>query len=248
MKKDGIKWVDPHYKEYWKYVLALAKECYAAGFDEVQFDYIRFPGSRAPLVFPHGPNNGKINRSELITKFARYLKKNLSDLNKPTSFDVFGLVGNLHNNDLGIGQEWHKLSPYTNYMSPMMYPSHYPNGFAGIRTPDLRPYSIIAQSVARSIRANNNSKKPTNIRPWIQAFTAKWLKHHIPYGKNELNQQIKALKDKGIKSYLLWHPGSKFNLFYREVFNQKKKIVKENLEAEDLEANPEEEDILSSHN
>ena len=218
LEKNKLKWVDPHYKKYWDYIIDLARECYDAGFNEVQFDYIRFPGTSNTLIFPFKPKGKTLQRSYVITNFIRYAKEKLSDLNKPISIDVFGLVGNLHKNDLSIGQLWEKLSPYVDAISPMMYPSHYPKGFAGIKNPDLNPYLTIKKSISRSIKTNNRSSHPTGVRPWIQAFTAKWLPRHLPYGKVALTQQIKALKDAGVNSYLLWHPGSKFKKFYPEVF------------------------------
>ena len=132
------------------------------------------------------------------------MKEKLSKHKKPISADVFGLVGNVAD-DLSIGQIWEKIAPHVDYMSPMIYPSHYPKGFAKIKDPDLEPYKTITKSLKRSIKRNNQLKNPTKIRPWIQGFTAKWLTEYKRYGHKQLSSQIKALEDVGIEEYLIWN-------------------------------------------
>ena len=222
----GLKWIDPHNKEYWKYILSIVRECYKAGFDEVQLDYIRFPGTKIKLFYPHKKDS--LEPSEVIGSFAKYIRNNIRDYrSRKLSLDVFGLAGNISGNDLGIGQIWEQMAPHVDVMSPMMYPSHYPRNFAGIKFPDLEPFKIVKESVSRSIRTNNKSSSSTIIRPWIQAFTAKWLAKHVDYNSLLLLQQVQALKSEGIKGYLVWHPGSKYRKFYPQVFRNSVNLTKE---------------------
>ncbi len=208
LKKDKMAWVDPNSKSYWKYILNIAKEAFSAGVDEVQFDYIRFPARSSKLNYHN--EKKQTNKALVIKNFITFLNKHLK---QPLSIDVFGLVGNVKD-DLGIGQIWEDLAPQVDFISPMVYPSHYPLGFANIKQPDLSPYDTVLKSLKRSLKSNQKLTKPAIVRPWLQGFTAKWLKKFISYGPNELAAQIKALEELGIKSYLIWNPRSKYDKFF----------------------------------
>lgn len=112
---------------------------------------------------------------------------------------------------MGLGQFWEGISGYTDFISPMMYPSHYAKNSYGVKFPDSKPYDIIYKSTLDSINRNNNIDNPALIRPWIQSFTARWVKGYIPYTKKEINLQVKALKDLKINQYLLWDPSNRYN-------------------------------------
>ena len=131
------------------------------------------------------------------------------------SADVFGEVSNVHYN-LGIGQQWEAISSVVDYISPMIYPSHYQSGFRNISIPDAAPYDTIVKAIESAILRNKDLASPASIRPWIQGFTAKWVSGYIDYDKKALDSQIQALKDQGIYEYMIWHPSSRYEHFFKD--------------------------------
>ena len=113
---------------------------------------------------------------------------------------------------MGLGQYWEAISGYVHYISPMMYPSHYINGAYGIPVPDAEPYKTIYYCTLDSINRNENIDNPAIIRPWIQDFTARWVKGHITYDVKAINAQIQALEDLGVHEYLLWSPSNRYHM------------------------------------
>ena len=129
------------------------------------------------------------------------------------SADIYGQVGS-SSDDMALGQFWEAVSSEVDYVSPMMYPSHYGKGVYGLAVPDANPYKTIYASTKDSINRNNNIDSPAIIRPWIQAFTATWVKGHISYGPNEIKDQVKAMKDLGVDEYILWSPTNRYEKFF----------------------------------
>lgn len=210
---DGIIWVSAHDRNLWDYNLSVAEEAAKAGFNEIQFDYVRFPASNggkldAKLNYRNTKNESK---PETIQKYLTYAKERLNPLGIYTSADVYGQVGTF-SDDMGLGQHWEAVTQVVDYISPMMYPSHYGNGAYGIAVPDAQPYKTIYYSLKDSINRNENVKSPAVIRPWIQAFTAKWVKGYIPYNEREIREQIKAMNDLGVTEYLLWSPSNNYKI------------------------------------
>lgn len=210
---DGIVWVSAHDRNLWDYNLTVAEEAAKVGFNEIQFDYVRFPAS----------DNGKLDRvldyrnekneskPETIQKYLKYAKERLTPLKTYVSADVYGQVGTFPD-DMGLGQYWESISQVVDYISPMMYPSHYMKGAYGVAVPDAEPYKIIRYSLRDSINRNENISTPSDIRPWIQAFTATWVKGHIKYNEQAIREQIRAMNDLNVKEYLLWSPSNNYNI------------------------------------
>ena len=210
---DGIIWVSAHDRNLWDYNLSVAEEAAKAGFNEIQFDYVRFPASNGgkldtKLNYRNTKNESK---PETIQKYLKYAKERLNVLGVYTSADVYGQVGTF-SDDMGLGQHWEAVTQVVDYISPMMYPSHYGNGAYGIAVPDAQPYKTIYHSLKDSINRNENVNSPAVIRPWIQAFTAKWVKGYIPYNEKEIREQIKAMNDLGVTEYLLWSPSNNYKI------------------------------------
>lgn len=211
---DKVLWISPYDTGLWEYNIAVSKEAAKVGFNEVQFDYVRFPatgGGNADknIYYPEQTEEAK---PVIIQKYLKYAFENLQESNIYLSADVYGQIGTF-NDDMALGQYWEAISGYVNTISPMMYPSHYARNSYGVKIPDAEPYKIIYKSTLDSINRNSNIDNPSNIRPWIQAFTAKWVKGYIPYGKKEIDAQIKALKDLGINEFLLWNPANNYNSY-----------------------------------
>ena len=208
--KKGIAWVNPYHRELWAYNIGIAEELVKMGFGEVQFDYIRFPEpypSLPPQVFPE--QNGLAKQDAL----AAYLKEAKSRLNKlgvRSTADIFGLVTTV-GGALEVGQQWERISPNVDAVLPMTYPSHYPHGELGVANPNAQPYEIIYKSIAR---ARQRDKKlgiveVEHIRPWLQAFTL----GKPAYGPEQLEAQKKAVYDAGYDGWVLWNPGSIYDVF-----------------------------------
>lgn len=213
VNKDGIIWVSPHDKNLWEYNIAVAKEAARVGFNEIQFDYVRFPASNGGKLDAFLDYRNPQNDSKPVTiqKYLKYAWEELTPLHVYINADIYGQIGTFKD-DMGLGQYWEAISGYVHYISPMMYPSHYINGAYGIPVPDANPYRTIYHSTIDSINRNENIDNPAILRPWIQDFTAKWVKGHIVYDVKEINEQIKALEDLGVKEYLLWSPSNRYHM------------------------------------
>ena len=205
-----VPWASAYDKQLWEYNVSVAKEAAEVGFDEIQYDYVRFPElteydrNRVNLR-----KTGDDSFAECIQKFLIYSKKELAPYNVPLAADVFGLVSTAVD-DLGIGQYWEAISNVVDYICPMVYPSHYANGSFGLSVPDQFPYETVYRSVSDGVRRNCNIPTPARIRPWIQSFTATWVKGHITYDENAIRKEIKALKDLGINEYMFWNASNRY--------------------------------------
>ncbi len=198
-------WVNPYQEDYWDYVLSIAKKAASIGFHEIQFDYIRFPIGPKSI-----PNEIKLKREETLNKFLDKARKVLQPLSCYISADVFGITGVI-NEKTTIGQNWKQISSRVDYISPMIYPSHFHNGFKNIEFPDQSPNQLISSVLKDSVLMNLEVKNAAIIRPWIQGFTAYWLKNHRTYRALEVQEQIKALTERNIDEYLIWSPQSYYH-------------------------------------
>ncbi|MBO8129545.1 MAG: polysaccharide deacetylase family protein [Peptococcaceae bacterium] len=198
----GGVWVNPYSRDVWDYNIALAKEAYELGFDEVQFDYIRFPEGRSAWTANYVGKDDR-GRVDVIAGFLKYAREQIG-WEKPLSVAVFGFIG-FAQDDMRIGQRPERMAPYCDYMSPMVYPSHYSRGNYGFANPNAHPYEVVASSLKDFERLLENSG--CRLRPWLQAFTL----GSPPYGRNEIQAQIRATEDQGKRTWLLWNAG----VFYR---------------------------------
>ncbi len=212
-KKTGGVWRDykgdaftnPYLEEIQDYNLRLAEDAAGRGFDEIQFDYVRFPsdGPLRDIVYPEGHNEEKA--IAVISKFVEYAKKRLTPYNVRLSVDVFGLT--TLSDGVGIGQNFKQLIDRADYISPMIYPSHYYKGSYGYKNPNSAPYEIVKASLRDAIRKSTDENQTpeivkNKIRPWLQDFTL-GTPH---YGPDEVRVQIKAAQEHGINEWLLWNP------------------------------------------
>ncbi len=209
--RDGISWASPYDRELWDYNLGVALEAAKYGFDEIQFDYVRFPdtGSKVDKNLDFR-NTQDENKTQAIQGFLKYAYDKLSAEEVYVSADVFGWTATAIG-DVGIGQHWEAMTNVVDYMCPMIYPSHYGQNNFGLSVPDAFPYETIDRSMKDAIKRNNNVETPAHLRPWIQDFSAPWVKGWIPYGDREVALQIKALKDNNINEYILWNPLNRYS-------------------------------------
>ncbi len=206
---DKLIWASPHDRELWAYNVGVAKEAAEYGFNEIQFDYVRFPAIANKNAMDY-KNETEESPSAAIQHFLKYAYEELTPHNVYIAADVFGWAATAVD-DVGIGQHWESVANVVDYICPMMYPSHYgPNNF-GLSVPDAFPYETIDLSVKDALARNANIETPGLIRPWIQDFTAPWVKGYIRYGAKEVRAQIDALKANGINEYLLWNAGNYYS-------------------------------------
>ncbi|WFD10448.1 putative glycoside hydrolase [Tepidibacter hydrothermalis] len=213
VSKDGLRWASAHDRKLWEYDVSVAKEAAQIGFNEIQFDYVRFPasnGGKLDSKLDYRNNDGDTSKAQTVQSFLKYAKENISPENVYVSADIFGLVGSVPN-DMGLGQYWEAVSGVVDYVCPMMYPSHYGNSVYGIDIHDAHPYETVFQSAKDSVKRNTRVDNPATIRPWIQDFTASWVKGHIKYDEPQVREQIKALNDNGIDEYILWNAGNRYS-------------------------------------
>lgn len=204
--RKGLHWVDPYNKAYWDYIVAIAREAISLGFQEIQFDYVRFT-SDGPIercVYPF--SDGKL-KQDVIRDFLQYAREQLQPSGIPVSADIFGLTTSVPD-DQGIGQLYEKVIANVDVVSPMVYPSHYAPGSFGLGNPNLHPYETVLRAVSdarkRLEKAGNTT---TSLRPWLQDFN---LGAH--YGRNEVQKQIQAVRDAGATEWIFWNPSCRYQL------------------------------------
>ncbi|MDE6214676.1 MAG: putative glycoside hydrolase, partial [Lachnospiraceae bacterium] len=205
--KNGMAWVNPYNRELWDYLVEVASQAAADGFDEVQFDYIRFSTDIKEEEVDYGPEAEKIDKIEIITEFTKYLYENLVPCGVYVAADVFGTVIDNEIDQKIVGQDYVKMAENLDYICPMVYPSHYHNGAYGIVVPDVDPYATIhaaAVSSARQLQAVPEEDR-AHVRLWLQSFTASWVPGHIRYGPEQIRQQIKGAYDAGYEEWILWN-------------------------------------------
>jgi hypothetical protein len=203
----NIAWVDAYNDSVWIYAAQLAKEAVRLGFEEVQFDYVRFPDEprerMATAVFP-AHRSGETQR-EAVRAHVRLLTNRLKPLGVPVTFDIFGLTTSA-TGDLGIGQVWEDFTSVADVVLPMVYPSHYYRGAYGFAWPNGQPYRVVRTALTEAIERSRPTPGSAGIRPFLQAFTlGRRLPRYTPY---EIREEIRAVEDVGITSWVLWNPRS----------------------------------------
>ena len=207
----GLSFIDVGAREYWDYIIALSKDSYDAGFDELNFDYIRFP-SDGNMKDVNYTWSGTTTKSVMLGNFFSYLRENLSQTGAILSADLFGMT-TTNTDDLNIGQVLENTLPYFDYVAPMVYPSHYPPNFNGWKNPNQYVYEVVNFSMSKAVeRALAASTTPLKLRPWLQDFD-----YGGNYGEAEVRAQIKATYDAGLTSWMIWDPGNKYTT---EAFNK----------------------------
>ena len=203
----GALWLDPCSKEVWDYTVAIAREAESIGFDELNFDYIRFPsdGNMKDIKYPHC--DATLAKPDLLENFFYNLKKGLNDLKVPISADLFGMVAT-NFDDLNIGQVLERTEPYFDYISPMVYPSHYPKSYNGFANPAAKPYEVIKLSMDSAVkRLLAASSSPFKLRPWLQDFDL-----GADYDAVMIRKEKQAVYDAGLNSWLMWSPSNKYTV------------------------------------
>lgn len=209
-------WMDTSSKEVWDYNIAIAKDALARGFDEINFDYIRFASDGNVLDIKYPVWDGVTPKSEIIRQFFQYLRDQMPDAR--LSADLFGYSTVLYD-DLGIGQIIENALPYFDAIAPMVYPSHYTNGHLGFQNPAEHPYEIVFDGVKTAINRLVAVGAPlrAKIRPWLQDFDL-----GADYDKEKVRAQIQATYDAAaehpelVDGWMIWNAA---NVYTAEALN-----------------------------
>lgn len=210
--KSGLAWVNPYKKEVWEYLLEVAKEAARIGFDEIQFDYIRFSTDLKSDNLDFGPEAENKSKTEVISEFTKYACEELADSQVYVSADVYGTIIDNKVDQAIVGQDYVEMASYLDYICPMVYPSHYGNGVYGIDIPDAEPYKTVnaaMNAAAKELSVLPEEQRAIN-RVWIQSFTATWVNGHITYGPEQIREQIHGAFDAGYEEWILWNASIKY--------------------------------------
>ena len=220
--RQGMAWVDPYRKEVWDYLVEVGTAANELGFDEIQFDYLRFSteGTMKLVAFDEEVTAGR-SKTDVITEFVAYAYENLASQGLFVSADVFGTIIGSDVDANAVGQIYTEMAKHLDYICPMLYPSHYGPGNFGIEYPDKQPYDTVLAALKKSrevmekaAEEDRHVSSQATVRPWLQDFTASYLGEgkYISYGYEEVRQQIQAVQDAGYDEWMLWSAANRYHL------------------------------------
>jgi len=203
----GEPWVDAFRDSVWLYAAQLAEEAVLEGFDEIQFDYVRFPDEPPArlrrTVYP-ARADGESKRAA-IRRNVVLLRDHVKRAGVPFTLDIFGLTGSA-TGDLGIGQVWEDFAGQADVVLPMVYPSHYRRGSYGIDHPNSQPYETVHRALTDAIARSKAMSHSAKIRPYLQSFSI----FRVRYTATEVRAQIMASEDLGIHDWILWNASGNY--------------------------------------
>ncbi|MBI4610191.1 MAG: GTP-binding protein [Candidatus Rokubacteria bacterium] len=206
LDNERLAWLDPFREETWNYVIEVSREAALKGFDEIQFDYVRFPADGRLTAARYSKPNTKEARLQAISTFLARARRELVPTGAFVAADIFGYTA-FNENDTDIGQRIEELAAHVDYLSPMVYPSGYHRGIPGYRNPVEHPYQIVFQTV-RLVR-QRAAHTGVKVRPWIQDFRD-YAFDRRPFGVREVRAQLKAAEDAGAVGWMLWNPRNEY--------------------------------------
>lgn len=216
----GDTWMNPYNKKVWDYLLEISRQAVKDGFDEICYDYIRFPGSGIiagktengyEYRVDFGPEAEGISLEEIVEQFTAYAYEQLKPTGAVLSASVFGISIRTAQE---IGQNYVNLARHLDFICPMVYPSHYSSGYAGFAIPNNAPYELLLSELGHSRKRLeallSEDVHCAKVRPWLQAFSATWLKGTIPYTGEVVREQVRASYDVGYNTWMLWNASGKY--------------------------------------
>lgn len=273
--KSGLAWVNPYRTEVWDYLVSVGAAAVQLGFDEVQFDYVRFSTDSGMKQVDFGSSAQGKTKTDAITGFTEYASEKLHEMGAAVSADVYGVVIDSRIDQEIVGQDYAEMCRSLDAISPMVYPSHYGPYNYNIPIPDAQPYDTVLAAMqaskmalagldpktgakleeegaaespagvsgndaaeAEDVSGNDTAAAESisgsglpapaamsgeeiaglapeegvraSVRPWLQDFTATWVKGHIPYGAEEIRAQIQAVYDAGYDEWILWNAANRY--------------------------------------
>lgn len=214
--RKGVPWIDTGSHQMWEYLVQVGKESYEKGFDELNYDYIRFPtdGNLKSMEFPISGERAKFDKRGIVKDFYKHLYDSFSPLGIPISGDVFGIITTNSNETKTLGQDMGDALMYFDYVAPMVYPSHFYAGTAGYTNPAAHPGPIITYSMGGAITGIVQMASSTGmatstlikkLRPWYQDFDM-----GATYTADMVRAQISAGEKLGVGSWMLWDPANRY--------------------------------------
>ncbi len=208
----GIAFIDVGARPYWDYIVDISKQSHALGFDELNYDYIRYPSDGDMKNADFTWSIASSTKPEMLESFFSHLHNKTQELGVKTSADIFGMTTTV-TSDMGIGQVLERTLPYFDYVAPMVYPSHYPAGWNGFKNPADHPYEVIKIAMGKAVereQALNISRglatsTPSKLRPWLQDFNL-----GATYDEAKIRDQIRASNEVGLSSWLMWSAANKY--------------------------------------
>lgn len=210
---NGLAFVNPYCEETWEYIVDVAIAASELGFDEIQFDYVRFPIGADADAADYGVDLNTYTKEQAITGFLSYAAERFGEENIVFGADVFGTIIGSETDVERVGQNYRTLGETVDVLSPMVYPSHYANGVFGLDVPDAHPYETVLaalQGSGKELETIGEADRAV-VRPWLQSFTATWVDGHISYEGEEIRQQIQAVHDAGYEEWILWNASNRYS-------------------------------------
>jgi hypothetical protein len=192
----GLGWLNPYSTAAWKYDVDVGVAAAKAGFDEIQFDYVRFP-SDGDLSLIRYPGKHAQPMDDTVAAFLRYAAKRLHPLGVRVSADVFGLSAS---HDLGIGQHPGQIGEVVDAVYPMTYPSHYTAGEYNLPDPNAAPGPTVSHSLTDFQTQLSGGRAV--IVPWLQDFSL-----GRPYTPADVAAQVAAARSHHTGGFMLWNAG-----------------------------------------
>lgn len=196
-------WLNPFQEEVWQAIGAYAVELAELGFDEIQFDYVRFPSDGDLSTMDFGREVDEAARIEALSGFLGYCREQLAPYDVRTAADVFGYTYLL--DDIGIGQDAARIAEVVDVVCPMAYPSHYPDGSMDV---DGHPNDFPYETIAQTLEIGAARVRPAQTRPWIQDFTLPGMRE---YGVDDVRAQIEACDNAGTAGWMVWDPNNVYH-------------------------------------
>jgi hypothetical protein len=198
-------WVDPYCEEVWAYNVDIARELIDRGFDEIQFDYIRFPTDGFNLYqASYRWRKAGMDRDSAIMSFLRYARTNLD---APIGIDIYGANG-WYRSGARTGQDVEMLADYVDVICPMFYPSHFEQAFLAQNPAVERPYRIYYYGTYRSTVIARNK---VVIRPWAQAFKLGVSYDLKYYNSDYVAAQIYGVRNSVNRGYMYWNNSGRYD-------------------------------------
>lgn len=183
------------------------------GFDEIQYDYVRFPVESDADAADYGVDMCTYPKQQAIQDFLSYAGERLHEKECVVTADVFGTIIGSETDVQTVGQNYTVLGQTVDAISPMVYPSHYGNGVFGLKVPDANPYETVLAAMQGSRDALQEIPEAERavVRPWLQAFTATWVQGHISYNGTQIREQIQAVYDACYEEWILWNATNRYS-------------------------------------
>jgi len=212
MDANGLAWVNPYREEVWDYLCTIAEQATSDGFDEIQFDYVRFPIGEDANNAIYGVDMAEYSRQQGLTAFFEYAADRLHRSEIIYGADLFGTVIGSDTDRDRTGQDYEQIVHICDNVCPMVYPSHYAGGTFGFDVPDAHPYETVYNAMSKSVEViGPEAKDDVVIRPWLQCFNAVWVSGHITYDSEQIKEQIQAVYDAGYDEWILWNASNHYD-------------------------------------